>query len=40
MIDAMIIVGEESGTLDHMLNKAADFYDEEVETCLQKMTTL
>lgn len=40
MIDAMIIVGEESGTLDHMLNKAADFYDEEVETSLQKMTTL
>ena len=29
----MIDVGEETGELDTMLNKIADNYDEEVETC-------
>ena len=29
----MIDVGEETGDLDTMLNKIADNYDEEVETC-------
>lgn len=40
MVDSMIKVGEESGELDNMLNKCADFYDEEVEASLQKMTEL
>jgi len=40
MIDSMIKVGEESGALDDILNKSADFYDEEVEASLQKMTEL
>ena len=40
MVDSMIKIGEESGALDDMLYKTADFYDEEVEASLQKMTTL
>lgn len=40
MVDSMIKVGEESGAIDEILNKSADFYDEEVETSLQKMTEL
>ena len=30
MVVQMVAVGEESGGLDQMLNKIADFYDEEV----------
>lgn len=40
MVESMIHVGEESGALDEILDKTADFYDEEVESALQKMTTL
>ncbi len=40
MVDSMIKIGEESGALDDMLYKTADFYDEEVEVSLQRMTTL
>ncbi len=40
MVDSMIRVGEESGSLDDILYKTADFYDEEVETALNKMTAL
>lgn len=40
MVDSMIKVGEESGAIDEILNKSADFYDEEVEISLQKMTEL
>ena len=40
MVDSMIKIGEESGSLDDILYKTADFYDEEVEMSLQKMTTL
>lgn len=40
MVDSMIKIGEESGSLDDMLYKTADFYDEEVEVALQKMTTM
>ena len=36
----MIKIGEESGSLGSMLNKTADFYDEEVEASLQRLTTL
>lgn len=40
MVDSMIKIGEESGALDDILAKTADFYDDEVETSLQRMTTL
>ncbi len=40
MVDSMIKVGEESGALDEILYKTADFYEDEVEAALQKMTSL
>ena len=40
MVDSMISIGEESGALDDILYKTADFYDEEVEASMEKMTTL
>ncbi len=40
MVDSMVQIGEESGTLDDMLEKTASFYDEEVEVALQTMTAL
>lgn len=40
MVDSMIKIGEESGALDNILYKTADFYDDEVEAALQKMTAL
>lgn len=40
MVDSMIKVGEESGALDDIMAKTADFYDDEVEMSLQRMTTL
>ena len=40
MVDSMIRIGEESGSLDNMLYKTADFYDEEVETSMQKLTSM
>ncbi|NLJ91429.1 MAG: type II secretion system F family protein [Clostridiales bacterium] len=40
MVDSMISIGEESGALDDILAKTADFYDDEVEMSLQRMTTL
>lgn len=40
MVDSMIKIGEESGSLDDILYKTADFYDDEVEVSLQKLTTL
>ena len=40
MVDSMIKIGEESGSLDDVLLKTADFYDEEVEQSLAKLTSL
>lgn len=40
MVDSMIKIGEESGALDDILYKTADYYDEEVENSMQRMTTL
>jgi type IV pilus assembly protein PilC len=40
MVDSMIKIGEESGSLDEILLKTADFYDEEVEVALTKLTSL
>jgi type IV pilus assembly protein PilC len=40
MVVQMIAVGEETGALDTMLNKIADFYDEEVATAVDGITSL
>lgn len=40
MVVSMISIGEESGALDEILDKTADFYDEEVETSIQQMTSI
>lgn len=40
MLSSMIKIGEESGALDDILNKTADFYDEEVEQAIQTTTAL
>ncbi|AEF17190.1 MULTISPECIES: type II secretion system F family protein [Thermoanaerobacterium] len=40
MVIQMIKVGEDSGSLDSILKKTADFYDSEVDTAVSQMTTL
>lgn len=40
MLSSMIRIGEESGSLDSILNKTADFYDDEVEQAIQATTSL
>jgi type IV pilus assembly protein PilC len=40
MVIQMIDVGETSGSLDKMLSKIADFYDEEVDTAVDGLTAL
>jgi len=40
MVISMIKIGEESGNLDYALDKSADFYDQEVETSLQRLAAL
>lgn len=40
MIPAMVNIGEESGAIDEVLDKTANFYDEEVDTAITKMTTM
>ena len=40
MVVQMVSVGETTGALDQMLNKIADFYDEEVETAVDALTTM
>lgn len=40
MVIQMIDVGESSGSLDGMLGKIADFYDEEVDTAVEGLTAL
>lgn len=40
MLYSMMKIGEESGTLDEILDKTANFYDDEVEEALQKLTTM
>ncbi len=39
MVDNMIKIGEESGTLDDILEKTANFYDEEVDVEIQRLLT-
>jgi type IV pilus assembly protein PilC len=40
MVCQMIAVGESTGALDSMLEKVADFYDEEVDQAVENMTAL
>ncbi len=40
MVIQMISVGEETGNLDTMLGKIADFYDEEVDVAIQGVTSM
>jgi len=40
MVVQMMAVGEETGALDEMLDKIADFYDQEVEATVNAMTSL
>ncbi len=40
MVVQMIAVGEATGALDAMLNKIADFYDDEVDTAVDSMMSL
>ncbi|MCK5539974.1 MAG: type II secretion system F family protein [Deltaproteobacteria bacterium] len=40
MVVQMISVGETTGALDQMLNKIADFYDDEVDTAVNAITSL
>ena len=40
MVVQMISIGEQSGTLDIMLGKIADFYEDEVENAVKAMTSL
>jgi len=40
MVTQMISVGEKTGGLDEMLNKIADFYDEEVDAAVSALTSM
>ena len=40
MVGHMVNVGEESGQLEHMLSKVADFYETEVDTKVKMLTSL
>lgn len=37
---SVILVGEESGTLDEILEKTADYYDDESDTAINKLTSM
>jgi type IV pilus assembly protein PilC len=40
MVNQMIAVGESTGALDSMLDKIADFYDEEVDNAVANLTSM
>ena len=40
MVLQMAAIGEESGSLDHMLSKAAEFYEEEVDEMVKGLSSL
>jgi type IV pilus assembly protein PilC len=40
MVLQMVSIGEESGALDSMLSKVADFYEEEVDTAVESLSSL
>lgn len=40
MLTHMVEIGEESGAIDDIMEKTADFYDEEVDAAIQSMTAM
>ncbi|HXA46066.1 MAG TPA: type II secretion system F family protein [Burkholderiaceae bacterium] len=40
MVTQMVAIGEESGALDSMLGKVADFYEEEVDEAVESLSSL
>ncbi|MDR1640106.1 MAG: type II secretion system F family protein [Clostridiales bacterium] len=40
MMVSMLSVGEETGSIDEMLSKTADYYDEELDTALSRLVAL
>jgi type IV pilus assembly protein PilC len=40
MVVQMTSIGEESGALDDMLGKAADYYEEEVDNAVDNLTAM
>jgi type IV pilus assembly protein PilC len=40
MVVQMIGVGEQTGALDEMLSKIADFYDDEVDAAVEQLTSI
>lgn len=40
MVSQMVRIGEETGELEKMLRKVADFYEEEVEAVIDALTSI
>ena len=40
MVTHMVSIGEETGALDSMLNKVADFYETEVDAAVKSLTSI
>ncbi len=40
MVIQMVMIGEESGSIDHMLAKVADWYEQEVDDAVEALTSL
>lgn len=40
MLQQMTAIGEESGSLEHMMSKAADYYEEEVDAAVEVLTSM
>ena len=40
MVAQMVKIGEETGELDKMLSKIADFYEDEVDASIQALTSI
>ena len=40
MLGQMVKIGEETGELEQMLSKVADFYEDEVDTSIQSLTSI
>ncbi len=40
MVTQMVAIGEESGALDQMLGKVADFYEDEVDEAVESLSSL
>jgi type IV pilus assembly protein PilC len=40
MVIQMVQIGEESGAIDKMLSKVADYYEEEVDAIVEKISAM